>query len=90
MKNDERLTPQARRAIEGGIPSNQLFTPRLRSNPTRRVVMQLSLADHAKIGRGPGDFGVITDEKTGKRWRVFGAECGLEGCWCDAEVEEAK
>lgn len=62
-----------------------LFTPRLKSS--RRVEMRLSEEDHAKIGRGRWRA-EITDQLTGRRYKVRGAACSIPRCMCDAVVTE--
>lgn len=61
------------------------LTPRLNGE---RVALRVSAEDCAKLGRGPGDYGVITDLDTGKRYALRGAPCELAGCYCDAEIVE--
>jgi hypothetical protein len=36
--------------------------------------------------RGPGFYGVVTDQKTGKQWEIYGANCSIESCWCAVKV----
>ena len=65
---------------------DNIFTPRLSSYTEDRARMELNLADIAKIGRGNRWSATITDQKTGKRYRVKGASCGLPRCFCDAVI----
>lgn len=51
-----------------------------------RVALRVSAEDHAKVHRGKGDFGIITDLDTGKRYTLRGSECEVQGCYCDAEI----
>jgi hypothetical protein len=53
-----------------------------------RVRMKISRADHAKLGRGPGMYGIVTDQQDGKRYKVYGRSCGLPRCMCDAEIKD--
>lgn len=80
-------TQQAQDAIASGIPSNELFTPRLKSTG-ERVVMRVK--NQPAQRRGPGFHGLIRDELTGKLYKVYGASCGLDHCYCDALVVEVK
>jgi len=64
------------------------FTPVLPSG--KRAQMRLSTADHEKISRGLGDKGIVTDLRTGRRWRVSGKACGTPGCQCDARVKPVR
>lgn len=52
-----------------------------------RAVMDVADSDLAVVRtRGRGYHGTVTDTNTGKRWRVYGASCGLPGCMCAARV----
>lgn len=83
--NLQLLTKQALKAIEDGIPQEELFTPILDGV---RTVMRVKVERKEKLKRrGPGLWGAVTDDLTGKRYQVYGAECGVPGCWCDARVE---
>jgi hypothetical protein len=62
-----------------------LFTPIVNG---KRLEMKLSDEDEMKIYRGPGYKGVVTDQKTGKQYRISGKKCGLPHCWCDSEAKE--
>lgn len=66
-----------------------IFTPRFGQGSDTRVEMRLSANDKAKIGRGFAWQADVTDTLTGKKYRVWGAECSLPGCFCDAMAEEA-
>lgn len=66
--------------------TGNLFTPRLASTDTARAQMELNDSDYAKIGRGCEWQADITDQKTGKRYRVRGADCGAGRCFCDAVI----
>lgn len=64
---------------------HSLFTPRL--SGCDRVSMALNRRDQKKVdnhGRGPGFIGTVTDQLTGERYRVYGAECDQPPCHCDA------
>jgi hypothetical protein len=64
------------------------LVPRLRWN-NERLHLVISDEDDAKLrqqGRGPGYKCQVTDLITGRRFRVFGAHCGLPECWCDVSV----
>lgn len=85
-----QLTPEALKAIDGGIPENELFTPVDRGQG-RRVTMRVDTKERDAVAvRTPGMHGIVTDKLTGKRYRVYGAPCGLGDCFCDSEVEEVK
>jgi hypothetical protein len=65
----------------------RLFTPRLPNG--ERLEMQISEGDHfktSKHGRTLGWKASITDELTGKKYIVMGADCSIPGCQCDAVV----
>ena len=65
-----------------------LFTPRLKTG--KRLALHLSDADWEIVNRYRGTLrikGVVTDQDTGKRYRIKGAACGLQ-CQCDATAEE--
>jgi len=51
-----------------------------------RVWMILSDKDIAKIGRGERWSARITDLKTGRRFTVRDASCGLVRCRCAAQI----
>lgn len=72
-------TEQAKRAIADGIPPDQLFTPILKSTG-QRVVMRIKdrIAFHGK-----GYRGIVFDELSGRRYKIYGRDCGLD-CYCDA------
>jgi hypothetical protein len=66
-----------------------LFTPRL-SKTGKRLALRLSDPDWAVANRHRGSLrikGVVTDQTTGRRYRIKGAACGLP-CCCDATAEE--
>ncbi len=72
------------------IPQNQLFTPRDKLTG-ERYRMKLSIRVRAELSdRGLGYRGTVQDRLTGKRWKVYGASCGLPHCQCDAVVVEVK
>lgn len=53
-----------------------------------RVALRVSPEDDAKLRRGRGVHGIITDLDTGKKYRLEGRPCSLPGCYCDAEIIE--
>lgn len=64
-----------------------LFTPRLKNG--MRLSLRLSDADWEVANRFRGTLrvkGVVTDQTTGKRYRIKGASCGLP-CCCDSTAE---
>ena len=63
-----------------------IFTPRLSADTQDRDAMDLSPADMQKIGRGGPWRATVTDQNTGRRWRVRGAACSLPRCLCDAVI----
>lgn len=69
-----------------------LFTPR-HAATNLRLHMNISDKDADRVngfGRGEGYHGIATDIATGQRWHVFGANCGIPGCKCDAVVYEVR
>lgn len=65
------------------------FTPRMRiGDGFIRVRMRISETDHNSLGRGRGLQGIVTDLDTGKRYKVYGASCGLPRCMCDSKITE--
>jgi hypothetical protein len=68
-----------------------IYTPRLKDNDERLKLM-LDDADWIVANRYRGTLrvrGIITDQSTGKRYRIKGAACGLQ-CRCDATAEEVQ
>ena len=66
-----------------------LYTPR-RKDTGERLRLLLNDADWVVANRYQGTFrvrGIVTDQNTGKRYRIKGAACGLQ-CRCDATAEE--
>jgi hypothetical protein len=66
-----------------------IYTPRLK-NTGERLRLRLNEADWIVANRYRGTLrvkGIVTDQKTGKRYRIKGAACGLQ-CCCDATGEE--
>jgi len=54
-----------------------------------RIALRVSALDHAKLRRGPGTYGVITDLDTMKQYTLMGMPCEAgRGCYCDAEILE--
>lgn len=97
MKSRTKKNPQHPRELardtarRGGAIAGRatVFTPILvtkRGGPGERKIMRLSPEDMKNITRGPGLKGIVTDQKTGKQYAVWGRDCGLPGCFCDAEV----
>ena len=65
------------------------YTPRLK-NTGERLRLILNDVDWVVANRYRGTLrvkGIVTDQKTGKRYRIKGAACGLQ-CCCDATAEE--
>lgn len=58
------------------------LTPRLLDGT--RLDLDVSDAEAGMIRRGPGWKATVTDRRTGKRYRVVSAPCGLPHCYCDA------
>ena len=66
-----------------------IYTPRLKDTD-ERLRLKLNDADWAIANRYHGTLrvkGIVTGQKTGKRYRIKGAACGLQ-CRCDATAEE--
>jgi hypothetical protein len=54
-----------------------------------RCLMYVDAVDEdtmREAGRGPGLKGIVDDIRTGTRWKVYGASCGLPHCYCAARV----
>ena len=69
--------------------NTHIYTPRLK-NTGERLRLRLNDADCAIANRHRGTLrvkGIVTDQKTGKYYRIKGAACGLQ-CCCDATAEE--
>jgi hypothetical protein len=69
--------------------TTQVYAPRLKDTG-ERLRLILNDTDWAVANRYRGTLrvrGTVTDQKTGKRYRIKGAACGLE-CRCDATAEE--
>ena len=58
------------------------FTPRLSHDTGERAEMDIEEG----IPRGRKWRQRVTDNITGKRWLVEGAECGSDSCFCDAVI----
>lgn len=72
--------------------SRPFLTPMFRwegGDPVR-VALRVSPGDQAKLKRGPGVHGIITDLDTGKRYTLSGRPCGAANCYCDAEITEER
>ncbi len=63
-----------------------LFTPRASADSSQRLHMQISTADDAKIQRGRLWRATVTDQDTGRRYKVRGAACSAPNCICDAVI----
>jgi hypothetical protein len=66
-----------------------ICTPKLKDGG-ERLKLILDDADWIVANRYRGTLrvrGIITDQSTGKRYRIKGAACGLQ-CRCDATAEE--
>jgi hypothetical protein len=71
------------------VMSPHIFTPRLK-DASERLQLMLNDADWVVVNRYRGTLrvrGDVTDQTTGKRYRIKGAACGLQ-CRCDATAEE--
>lgn len=69
--------------------NTHVYTPRLKETGERLQLM-LNDADWVSANRHRGTLrvrGIVTDQSTGKHYRIKGAACGLE-CRCDATAEE--
>jgi len=69
--------------------NTHLYTPRHKATG-ERLRLRLNETDWAIANRYRGTLrvrGIVTDRKTGKRYRIKGAACGLQ-CRCDATAEE--
>jgi hypothetical protein len=62
-----------------------IFSPRISAASAKRIIMKLSDEDHRLIRRGNWQA-EVTDQNTGKRYRVRGAACNLPHCMCDAVI----
>jgi hypothetical protein len=65
-------------------PVGHMFCPRHEVTGVR-IPMRLNDVDFAKVDRGPWRA-EVTDQKTGKRYKVKGASCGFPRCMCDAVI----
>jgi len=66
-----------------------LYTSRLKDTG-ERLQLLLNDADWVVANRYRGTLrvkGIVTDQKTGKRYQIKGAACGLQ-CCCDAAAKE--
>jgi len=71
------------------IMNTHIYTPRLK-NTGERLRLKLNDTDWVVANRYRGTLrvrGIVTDQKTGKRYRIKGAACGLQ-CCCDATAEQ--
>jgi hypothetical protein len=69
--------------------NTHIYTPRMKDTG-KRLRLMLNDADWAVANRHRGTLrvrGIVTDQNTGKRYRIKGAACGLQ-CQCDATAEE--
>jgi hypothetical protein len=69
--------------------NTHVYTPRFK-HTGERLRLVLNDADWAIANRFRGTLrvkGVVTDQSTGKRYRIKGAACGLRCCY-DATAEE--
>jgi hypothetical protein len=63
-----------------------LFTPMLKDTD-QRLRLDISAADLATVTRErrvDAFYGAVTALGTGQRYLIYGKECGLPGCQCDA------
>jgi hypothetical protein len=63
-----------------------IFTPVLRSTE-KRLKLEVDYASFPR-SKAPGFHGQTQDLKSGKWYAVYGKECDIPGCNCDAWVEE--
>jgi hypothetical protein len=63
-----------------------LFTPR--NIHGERMKMDVEVVSGDPAMRGLGFRGIVEDMKTRKRYKVYGASCGLPHCQCDARIKE--
>lgn len=63
-----------------------IFTPFENQSSNHRLKMQLSDEDGSKIGRGRWGPVTVTDLNTGAVVEVQGASCGIDTCFCAAEI----
>lgn len=63
-----------------------IFTPFENQSSNHRLKMQLSDEDSRKIGRGRWGPETVTDLTTGAVVEVQGASCGIDTCFCAAEI----
>ena len=61
------------------------LVPRISYDSNERQEMALNDADKNKVLRGRWTADV-TDQKTGRRYRLRGASCGIPRCMCDAVI----
>jgi hypothetical protein len=69
--------------------NTRIYTPRLKITG-ERLRLKLNDADWIVVNRNRGTLrvkGIVVDQRTGKRYRIKGAACGLQ-CCCDATAEE--
>jgi hypothetical protein len=69
--------------------NTHIYTPRIKDTG-ERLRLLLNDADWAVANRYRGTLrikGVVTDQRTGKRYQIKGAACGLR-CCCDATAEK--
>ena len=64
-----------------------LFTPR-NEDGSIRLEMDVEVLSGNPLSRGIGFRGIVAHKKSGKRYKVYGASCGLPHCQCDAWVKE--
>jgi hypothetical protein len=63
-----------------------IFTPYKNCTSKDRVTMWLDTMDIQKIQRGYQWDATVTNQETGKMYKVRGADCGAPGCYCAAEI----
>jgi hypothetical protein len=62
------------------------FTPVLRSTG-KRLELEVDVATFPS-SKSVGFHGITQDLNSGKRYAVYGKECDIPGCHCDAWIEE--
>jgi hypothetical protein len=63
-----------------------LFTPKDKEGV--RMEMDVAVISGDPFARGLGFRGIVEDQKTRERFKVYGASCSLPHCQCDARIEE--
>lgn len=64
------------------------YTPVLEGTGQRLLINDPIYSEGFHHGRGPGEYGVITDPANGKKYLITGKPCDIETCHCDAWAVE--